>query len=389
MLKDLIFSRDIGIDLGTATVLVYVEGKGIAMREPSVVAIDKTTDKVIKVGKEAQEMVGRTPDGIVTVRPLKTGIVNQYEVTERMLQYFIRRACGKSLMPPRIMISVPTTISEVEERAILEAAGEAGARKTLLIRSPIAAALGAGLNISTAIGNMTVDIGGGVTEVAVMSLGGIVVSKTVNVGGDAFDEAIVKYVRDNYNVLIGDRTAENVKIKIGDVYEHTEEKRIEVRGRDLLTGLPKTVTLSSKEMIGATYEPMTALIDGICDIIEHTPPELVGDILHNGIVLVGGGSMLSGLDKLIERVTGIKTVRAKNPDTCVCLGMGEKMKTIDKFFSAKLQAARKTVLTEIRPRTLCTARSPRYIKAIKTNQSDFYEVNHELCYQRSSTEAHF
>ena len=293
MLKDLIFSRDIGIDLGTATVLVYVEGKGIAMREPSVVAIDKTTDKVIKVGKEAQEMVGRTPDGIVTVRPLKTGIVNQYEVTERMLQYFIRRACGKSLMPPRIMISVPTTISEVEERAILEAAGEAGARKTLLIRSPIAAALGAGLNISTAIGNMTVDIGGGVTEVAVMSLGGIVVSKTVNVGGDAFDEAIVKYVRDNYNVLIGDRTAENVKIKIGDVYEHTEEKRIEVRGRDLLTGLPKTVTLSSKEMIGATYEPMTALIDGICDIIEHTPPELVGDILHNGIVLGGGGSMLS------------------------------------------------------------------------------------------------
>ena len=335
MLKDLIFSRDIGIDLGTATVLVYVEGKGIAMREPSVVAIDKTTDKVIKVGKEAQEMVGRTPDGIVTVRPLKTGIVNQYEVTERMLQYFIRRACGKSLMPPRIMISVPTTISEVEERAILEAAGEAGARKTLLIRSPIAAALGAGLNISTAIGNMTVDIGGGVTEVAVMSLGGIVVSKTVNVGGDAFDEAIVKYVRDNYNVLIGDRTAENVKIKIGNVYEHAEEKLIEVRGRDLLTGLPKTVTLSSKEMIGATYEPMTALIDGICDIIEHTPPELVGDILHNGIVLVGGGSMLSGLDKLIERVTGIKTVRAKNPDTCVCLGMGEKMKTIDKFFSAK------------------------------------------------------
>ncbi len=335
MLKDLIFSRDIGIDLGTATVLVYVEGHGIAMREPSVVAIDKTTDRVIKVGKEAQEMVGRTPDGIVTVRPLKTGIVNQYEVTERMLGYFIRRACGRSLMPPRIMISVPTSISEVEERAILEAASEAGARKTLLIRSPIAAALGAGLNISTAIGNMTVDIGGGVTEVAVISLGGIVVSKTLNVGGDAFDEAIVQYVRDNYNVLIGDRTAESVKIKIGNVYEHTEEKLIEVRGRDLLTGLPKTVTLSSKEMIGATYEPMTELIDGICDVIEHTPPELVGDILHNGIVLVGGGSMLAGLDRLIERVTGIKTLRAKDPDTCVCRGMGEKMKTVDKFFNEK------------------------------------------------------
>lgn len=335
MLKDFIFSRDIGIDLGTATVLVYVEGKGIVMREPSVVAIDKTTDKVIKVGTPAQDMVGRTPDSIVTVRPLKDGIVNQYEVTERMLQYFIRRACSKSLLQPRIMISVPSSMSEVEERAILEAAAEAGARKTFLIRSPIAAAMGAGLNIKTAIGNMTVDIGGGVTEVAVISLGGIVVSRTLPVGGDGFDEAIVKYVRDNYNLLIGDRTAENIKIKIGEVYEHAEEKLLEVRGRDLLTGLPKTVTLSSKEMIGATYEPMTALIDGICDVIEHTPPELVGDILHNGIVMVGGGSMLRGLDKLITRVTGIKTVRAQNPETCVCLGMGEKLKSISKFPTAK------------------------------------------------------
>ena len=335
MLKDFIFSRDIGIDLGTATVLVYVEGTGIVMREPSVVAIDKTTDKVIKVGTPAQDMVGRTPDSIVTVRPLKDGIVNQYEVTERMLQYFIRRACSKSLLQPRIMISVPSSMSEVEERAILEAAAEAGARKTFLIRSPIAAAMGAGLNIKTAIGNMTVDIGGGVTEVAVISLGGIVVSRTLPVGGDGFDEAIVKYVRDNYNLLIGDRTAENIKIKIGEVYEHAEEKLLEVRGRDLLTGLPKTVTLSSKEMIGATYEPMTALIDGICDVIEHTPPELVGDILHNGIVMVGGGSMLRGLDKLITRVTGIKTVRAQNPETCVCLGMGEKLKSISKFPTAK------------------------------------------------------
>ena len=214
MLKDLIFSRDIGIDLGTATVLVYVEGKGIVMREPSVVAIDKTTDKVIKVGTPAQDLVGRTPDSIVTMRPLKDGIVNQYEVTERMLQYFIRRACGKSLLQPRIMISVPSSMSEVEERAILEAAAEAGARKTFLIRSPIAAAMGAGLNIKTAIGNMTVDIGGGVTEVAVISLGGIVVSRTLPVGGDSFDDAIVKYVRDNYGLLIGDRTAENIKIKI-------------------------------------------------------------------------------------------------------------------------------------------------------------------------------
>lgn len=331
MFKDIVLCRDIGIDLGTATVLVYVDGKGIVMREPSVVAIDKSTDKVIKVGKEAQEMIGRTPDGIMAIRPLKDGVVNQYEVTQKMLQYFIRRACGKSILPPRIMISVPSGISEVEERAIYEAAGEAGAGKTFLIRSPIAAALGAGLNINTAIGNMTVDIGGGVTEVAVISLGGIVVSKTVKVGGDSFDAAIVKYVRDTYNVLIGDRTAENVKIKIGNVYDHTEVRQIEVRGRDLQSGMPKVITLNSKEMIGATYEPITALIDGVCDVIEHTPPELVGDILHNGILLTGGGSMLTGLDKLITRVTGIKTVRAKNPETCVAIGTGEKLKTISKY----------------------------------------------------------
>lgn len=331
MFKKSILSKDIGIDLGTATVLVYVNGEGIVMREPSVVAIDKTTDKVIKVGKEAQSMIGRTPDSIVALRPLKDGVINRYEVTQKMLQYFIRRACGRSLLQPRVMITVPSDISEVEERAVLEAAREAGARKTFFMRSPIAAAMGAGLNIDTAIGNMTVDIGGGVTEIAVMSLGGIVISKTVRVGGDSFDEAIVRYVRDTYNVLIGERTAEGIKIKIGEVYKHTEPKTVEVKGRDLVTGLPKLISLSSKEMIGATYEPMTALIDGICDVIEHTPPELVGDILHNGIVLVGGGSMLGGLDKLIERVTGIKTVRAKSPDTCVAAGLGEKLKSIGRY----------------------------------------------------------
>lgn len=331
MFKKSLLSKDIGIDLGTATVLVYVNGEGIVMREPSVVAIDKTTDKVIKVGKEAQSMIGRTPDSIIALRPLKDGVINRYEVTQKMLQYFIRRACGRSLLQPRVMITVPSDISEVEERAVLEAAREAGARKTFFMRAPIAAAMGAGLNIDTAIGNMTVDIGGGVTEIAVMSLGGIVISKTVRVGGDSFDEAIVRYVRDTYNVLIGERTAEGIKIKIGEVYKHAEPKTVEVKGRDLVTGLPKLISLSSKEMIGATYEPMTALIDGICDVIEHTPPELVGDILHNGIVLVGGGSMLGGLDKLIERVTGIKTVRAKSPDTCVATGLGEKLNAIGRY----------------------------------------------------------
>ena len=331
MFKNIILSRDIGIDLGTATVQVYAQGLGIVIKEPSVVAIDKATDRVIKVGQEAQEMLGRTPDGITALRPLKDGIINDYEITLKMLQYFIRRACGKTLLPPRIMISVPSGTTEVEERAIYEAAKDAGARRVHLIETPVAAALGAGLNIKTAIGNMTVDIGGGVTEIAVISLGGIVISKTIKVGGDSFDESIVKYVRENYNMLIGERTAENVKIRIGEVYEHGEAKLVEVKGRDLSSGLPKIVTLSSKEMIGAMYEPMTELIDGICDIIEHTPPELVGDILHNGIILLGGGSMLGGLDKLIQRVTGIKTMVAKNPDSCVARGMGTKLGTLNKY----------------------------------------------------------
>lgn len=331
MSKNIFFSSDIGIDLGTATVQVFVRGRGVDMCEPSVVAIDKSTDRVIKVGREAQEMMGRTPDGIVALRPLKDGIVNDYDVTLKMLQYFIRRASGRALIPPRVVITVPSGISEVEQRAVLDAAREAGARNTYLLESPIAAALGAGLNIKTAIGNMTVDIGGGVTEIAVLSLGGIVVSKTVKVGGDSFDEAIVKYVRDNYNMLIGERTAEDIKIKIGNVYEHGEAKVVNVKGRDLSSGMPKVVPLSSKEMIGATYEPMTTLIDGICEIIERTPPELVGDILRNGIILTGGGSLLRGLDKLIMRVTGIKTTVAEDPANCVARGIGVKLETLNKY----------------------------------------------------------
>ena len=329
--KKLILSRDISMDLGTATVQVFAQDKGIVMREPSVVAIDKATDKVIKVGREAQDMMGRAPDGIFTLRPLKDGDINEYEVTYKMLQYFIRRACGKTLLPPRIMIALPSAISEVEERAILEAAAEAGARKTYIVPSPIAAALGAGLDVKSPIGNMIVDIGGGVCEVAVISLGGIVVSKMVKVGGDSFDEAIVKYVRDAYGLMIGERTAEGIKKKIGEVYEHKEAKIVEVKGRDLVTGMPKVINLSSKEMIGATFEPMTALIDCICEIIEKTPPELVGDILHNGIMLVGGGAKLSGLDKLIHRVTGIKTFVADEPEDCVVKGTAKKLQSINKY----------------------------------------------------------
>ena len=331
MFKNFKLSRDIGIDLGTATVQVYVQDKGIVIREPSVVAIDKTTDKVIKVGREAQDLVGRAPDGIFTLRPLKDGDINEYEVTYKMLQYFIRRASGNTVLPPRIMLALPATLSEVEERAVHAAAAEAGARKSFIVPSPVAAALGAGLDVRSPIGNMIVDIGGGVCEVAVISLGGIVVSKSIMIGGDSFDEAIVRYVNDAYGLMIGERTAEGIKKKIGEVYEHKEAKIVEVKGRDIVTGMPKVINLSSKEMIGATFEPMTALIDCICEIIEKTPPELVGDILHNGIMLVGGGAKLSGLDKLIHRVTGIKTYVADDPEDCVVKGAVAKLESINKY----------------------------------------------------------
>ena len=331
MFKNFKLSRDIGIDLGTATVQVYVQDKGIVIREPSVVAIDKTTDKVIKVGREAQDLVGRAPDGIFTLRPLKDGDINEYEVTYKMLQYFIRRASGNTLLPPRIMLALPATLSEVEERAVHEAAAEAGARKSFIVPSPVAAALGAGLDVRSPIGNMIVDIGGGVCEVAVISLGGIVVSKSIKIGGDSFDEAIVRYVNDAYGLMSGERTAEGIKKKIGEVYEHKEAKIVEVKGRDIVTGMPKVINLSSKEMIGATFEPMTALIDCICEIIEKTPPELVGDILHNGIMLVGGGAKLSGLDKLIHGVTGIKTYVADDPEDCVVKGAAAKLESINKY----------------------------------------------------------
>lgn len=331
MFKDIILSRDIAIDLGTATVQIVAQDKGIVIREPSVVAIDKATDKVIKVGKEAQEMMGRSPDGIFTLRPLKDGDINEYEVTYKMLQYFIRRACGKTILPPRVMLALPSALSEVEERAIHEAAAEAGARRSYIVPSPVAAALGAGLDVRSPIGNMIVDIGGGVSEVAVISLGGIVISKMIKIGGDSFDEAIVKYVADAYGLMIGERTAEDVKKKIGDVYEHKDARVVEVRGRDINTGMPKVINLSSKEMIGATFEPMTALIDCICEIIEQTPPELVGDILRNGIMLVGGGAKLRGLDKLIHRVTGIKTYVSSDPEDCVVKGAAKKLASINKY----------------------------------------------------------
>ena len=316
-------NRDIAIDFGTATVLVYVKGKGIVLKEPSVVAIDTSSDRVVKVGRDAMEMLGRTPDHIEAVRPMKDGMISQYEVTLQMLKYFIRRACGKTWIPPRVMICVPTGISDVEVRAVMEASHEAGARKTYLVEEPKAAAIGAGLDISSPVGSMVINIGGGVTDIAVLSMGGVVVSDSIRIGGDKFDEAIMHYVRRRYNILIGDRTAEDIKMQIGEVFEHDRPLYMRVCGRSLTEGLPTEAVLSSKEMIEALVEPITAILDSVCSVIERTPPELVGDILRNGMVMTGGGSMLHGLDQLIERVTGIPTYVAKKPISSVALGAGK------------------------------------------------------------------
>ena len=320
-----LFVSDIGIDLGTATVLVYVKGKGIVLKEPSVVAIDTSTDRILKVGREAQRMLGRTPGNIVAIRPLKNGVISQYEVTLKMLQYFIRRACGNMFFKPRVMVCVPSGITEVEERAVVDAANQAGARQTFLIEEPLAAAIGAGIDISGTTGRMIVDIGGGTTDVAVISLGGIVVSESIKVAGDKMDEAIIRHVRRKHNMLIGERTAEYIKLSIGAVYEHKNPKTMKVKGRDLSSGLPKEVNLSSTEMLEALLDPISAILDAVCAVIERTPPELVGDVLHYGITMTGGGSLIYGLDKLITDVTGIKARVAKDPVSCVAIGTGESL----------------------------------------------------------------
>ena len=337
-------AKDIGIDLGTASVLVYVKGKGIVLKEPSVVAIDKNTDKILKVGREAQQMLGRTPGNITAIRPLRDGVISQYEYTLKMIHYFIRTACGRSLSsilsPPRVIICVPSGITEVEERAVLDAATQAGARKTYLIEEPVAAAIGAGIDITAPYGNMVVDIGGGTTDVAVISLRDVVVSESIKVAGDKFDEAIIRYVRRKYNVLIGERTAEAIKIRVGSAWPREEPCWIEVKGRCLVKGLPKVIRISSHEMPEALEEPITAIIEAVCSVIERTPPELIGDILHNGIVMTGGGSLLYGLDRLIESVTGVKTRVAKNAISCVAIGTGKSLELMNSIPEGVLNISR-------------------------------------------------
>lgn len=321
--------KDIGIDLGTSTVLVYVEGKGIVLNEPSIVAIDTNTDCIVKIGREAQMMLGRAPAHIELVRPLKDGVISRYDVAQKMIQYFIRRACDDTIFRPRVITCIPTGISDVEERAVIEAGSQGGARRTYLVQEPVAAAVGAGVDIHSPVGSMIVDIGGGTTDVAVISLGGVVVAESTTVAGNKFDEAIMRYARRKYNIAIGERTAEQIKIRIGAVYEHGEAKTMEVKGRCLVQGLPKVVTLSSKEMLEAVMEPLSSILDTICSVIEETPPELMGDILRGGIIMTGGGSLLYGIDRLIEDVTGIRTRVAKNPIDCVALGTGRILKVIN------------------------------------------------------------
>ena len=332
--------KDIGIDLGTATVLVYVKGSGIVIKEPSVVAIDKNTDRIIKVGREAQRMLGRTPGNITAIRPLRDGVISQYEITLKMIQYFIKKACGTMIFKPRVIICVPSGITEVEERAVVDAATQAGAKRTYLIEEPVAAAIGAGINIAAPNGHMVVDIGGGTTDIAVLSLGGVVVSESIKIAGDKFDEAIIRYVRRKHNVLIGERTAEAIKIKIGCVWPRKEPRTLEVKGRCLIQGLPRVVRINSDEIPDALEEPITAIIEAVCSVVERTPPELIGDILSNGIVMTGGGSLLYGLDRLIAYATGIKTRVADKAVSCVAIGTGKSLDNLSSIPEGAINISR-------------------------------------------------
>ncbi len=322
------FGADIGIDLGTANILVYIKGKGVVLREPSVVAIDQDTKKLLAVGHEARRMLGRTPGNIVAIRPLRQGVISDYTVTEKMLKYFISKAVGRSFRKPRITVCVPSGVTEVEKRAVEEATYQAGARKVNIIEEPIAAAIGAGIDISKACGSMVVDIGGGTSDVAVISLGGVVTSTSIKIAGDNFDEALVRFMRKKHNLLIGERTAEEIKINIGTAFKRPELLTMDVRGRNLITGLPKTITVTSEETEEALRESTSKIVEAVHGVLEKTPPELASDIADRGIVLTGGGSLLQGLDQLIESKTGISVITADDALTCVAIGTGKYVEYI-------------------------------------------------------------
>lgn len=323
------FITEMGIDLGTANVLVYLKGKGVVIDEPSVVAINTDTDEILAVGEEAKQMIGRTPCNIIAVKPLKNGVISNYSITEKMLKYFIRKACGSSrFSKSKIMISVPSGITEVEKRAIIEAATQAGGKAVYLIEEPIAAAIGAGLDITKPDGIMVIDIGGGTTDVAVIALGGIVASKLLTTAGDDFDDAIIKYIRKEYNLYIGERTAEEIKMTLGSAYPREEVVSMECSGRDLVSGLPNTIKVTSTEILEALEESLQLICGAVHEVLEQTPPELSADISTTGIVINGGGALLYGIDKRIERHTGIKVILAEDPRSCVAIGTGKALDSI-------------------------------------------------------------
>lgn len=330
------FDTDIGIDLGTASILVYIKGKGVVLKEPSVVAIDRDTDTIRAIGEEARLMIGRTPGNIVAVRPLRQGVISNYSVTEQMIKYFIQKAVGKrSYKKPRISICVPSGATEVETKAVEDASFQAGAREVFIVEEPLAAAIGAGIDISKPCGNMVVDIGGGTTDIAVISLGATVESTSVKVAGDDFDDAIVRYMRKKHNLLVGEITAEEIKIGIGTCFKKTEVKKMEVRGRNLVTGLPKIIEVTSEEVEEALREATTQIVEAIHGVLENTPPELSADIAVRGIVLTGGGCLLDGLEELIESKTGINTMTAEDPMTAVAIGTGRYLEVMDEMNQEK------------------------------------------------------
>ncbi|MBQ9872221.1 MAG: rod shape-determining protein MreB [Eubacterium sp.] len=324
-------SADIGIDLGTASILVYVKGKGVVLKEPSIVAYDKDLEKIVEIGEEARLMLGRTPGNIIAIRPLRHGVVSDYTTTEKMLKYFIRKAVGRNFFGrrPRICVCVPSGVTEVEKRAVEEATYNAGARDVTIIEEPIAAAIGAGIDIVRPMGNMVVDIGGGTTDIAVISMRGAVVSQSIKVAGEDFDEAIMRYVRKTHKLLIGERTAEEVKINVGTCYKRPENISMDIRGRDVVSGLPKTVMITSDETEEALREPTSQIVEAVHAVLEKTPPELAADIADRGIVLTGGGALLHGLEQLIEEKTGITTMTAEDPLSAVAIGTGKYVEFID------------------------------------------------------------
>jgi len=323
---------DMGIDLGTATVLVYMKGKGVILNEPSVVAIDRNKNRVLAVGQEAREMIGRTPGNIVAIRPMRDGVISDYDITEKMLKYFIGKACGKKkISAPRVVICIPSEATEVEKRAVMDAARNAGAKKVFLIEEPLAAAIGADLDITKASGSMIIDIGGGTTDIAVISLGGIVVRSSIKIAGDKFDDAIIKYIRKKHKLMIGERTAEDLKIKIGSAFPKGDNISIDIRGRDLITGLPKNLAVTSEEMREALQDTVNAIAELTHSVLEKTPPELSADIADKGIIMTGGGALLTGLSDLIENVNKVPVHIAENPVSCVAEGTGKMLEYLDKM----------------------------------------------------------